>query len=122
MALFLDARIPVRHGMLSEAGPDDALVIEGDAAAPAGRPAVRFPTSDTAVPDATGPHAANCFCCAGRSAAATALGSLFLYRTRGDINTFRMVLVVTSSVAGRAAIDAALESDPVVSVRFRIGD
>lgn len=114
MALFLDARIPVRHGTLSEAGPEDALVIEGDAAAPTDRPAVRFPT-----PDAAGPHPATCFCCAGRSAAATALGTLFLRRARGETAAFRRVIVVTTTAVGRAAIDAALNTDPIASVRFR---
>src|SRR5487761_2094223 len=100
MALFLDARLPLRFGTLAQAGPETALLIEGDAPAPAGGGVARF-----ALPIGLPRHAIGCTCCAPRGPAAEALGRLFLARARGG-SWFREVLAVASP-AGQAAVRAA---------------
>ncbi len=40
--MFVDARVPVVFGAVGALMPDDALLIEGDAAAPEGRVVVRL--------------------------------------------------------------------------------
>jgi hypothetical protein len=110
--MFIDARVPVVFGGLDAMGPDDALLIEGDAPAPAGRVVVRLSAA------ATPAHVAGCVCCVPRSAAGSALAGLFLARGRGDVAFFRRVLAVTTD---EAAIRAALEDDMLASGWFRIG-
>ena len=97
MALMVDARIGIVFGAASEAREDDVVLSEGLTG--------------------TG-HPAGCACCISRTATAEALGRLFLQRTRGEVAFFRRVLVVTDEV-GQEAVRAALQSDPVVSARFR---
>ena len=110
--MFIDARVPVVFGTLAEAGPDDALLIEGDAVAPEGRVVVRLSG------DAAASHAAGCVCCVPRSAAGSALAGLFLARGRGDVAFFRRVFAVTDDPA---AIRAALDDDLLASGWFRVG-
>jgi len=98
MPLMVDARIGVVFGRVSERQEGDILLTEGLAST--GHPAV-------------------CACCTSRTAAANALGRLFTQRARGEVAFFRRVLVDTDE-AGRQAVRAALQSDPVVCARFRI--
>jgi hypothetical protein len=108
-----DGRIGVRFGAASDAGPDDALLIEGDAAAD--RPlAVRF-----ILPLRIATHPRGCACCAPRGPVAEALGRLFLARARGEVQWFRGVVAVTRSEVGADAIRAALAGDVVTTARFR---
>jgi hypothetical protein len=106
-----DARVPVVFSDFAAPGPDDALLIEGDAPAPPGRVVVRF---------AAGPrpwHAPGCACCAPRAAAAAALGRLYLARARGEVAFFRRVVAV---VKDPAALRAALAEDALAAGRFRL--
>ena len=98
MALMVDARIVIVFGAASEAQQDDAVLTDNLAA---------------------GSHPAGCLCCTPRSAAAESLGRLFVQRARGEVAFFRRVLVVMDT-AGEAAVRTALQSDPVVSARFRL--
>ena len=120
-----DARIRVRFGAAEDAGPEDALLIEGDAPpagiaprdgdAPADRPAiVRF-----ALPVRVPTHPLGCICCAPRGPVAEALGRLFLARARGELPWFRCVVAVTRSASGADAVRAALTGDVVTTARFR---
>lgn len=108
--MFIDARVPVVFGTLEDAGPDDALLIEGDAAVPADRVAVRLSAQPI--------HAAGCVCCVPRSAAGSALSGLFLARGRGTVAYFKRVVAVTSDPA---AVMAAIETDALASGWFRRG-
>ena len=110
--MHIDARIPVVFGAIADAGPDDALLIEGDAEAPEGRVVVRL------MANATPAHIAGCVCCVPRSAAGSALAGLFLARGRGDVSYFRRVLAVTSNPD---AISTAIENDMLASGWFRRG-
>ncbi len=110
----MDARVQLRIGTADMAGPDDALLIEGDGAVPYGSVHGRF-----VVPE-TGAHAAGCACCPPRGPVAEALTRLFLQRVRGDVSFFSGVVAVPCSVAGEAAIRAALQEDPMVRGRFRL--
>jgi len=65
-------------------------------------------------------HPSECVCCTPRTGAAEALSRLFQQRARGELAFFHRVLIATDE-AGRAAVSAALQSDPVVSARFRPG-
>jgi hypothetical protein len=106
-----DTRVPVVFSDLAAAGPDAALLIEGDAPAPPGRTVARF---------ATGPrpwHALGCACCAPRAEAAAALGRLYLARARGEVAFFRRVVAV---VKDPAAVRAALAEDALAAGRFRL--
>ncbi len=108
-----DARIGVRFGAAGDAGPDDALLIEGDA--PADRPAAaRFN-----LPARIATHPRGCTCCTPRGPVAEALGRLFLARARGNLPWFRSVVAVTRNDAGADAVRAALTSDMVTTARFR---
>jgi len=114
MSLFLDARIPVVFvADLFEAGPADALLLEGDAPAPQGALVARFVLGAN--------HARGCSCCTGRSGAARALSDLFLARARGKAALFSRVCVVSASVDGRNAVMEALVEDVLASGRFRVG-
>jgi hypothetical protein len=118
--MWLDARIPVRlvpPDTLADAlraQPDAALLVEDGIAVPGGRPAQRF----LPLP----PHQAGCACCGARSAAAHALDRLFLDRARGTGPMAPVVLAAVATEAGRAALAAALASDPVVPMRYRLVD
>jgi hypothetical protein len=97
MALMVDARIGVVFGRASERQAGDFVLTEGLAGVG---------------------HLAGCACCMSRTAAAALLGGLFLQRARGEVVFFRRVLVDTDEI-GKDAVRAALQSDPVVSARFR---
>jgi hypothetical protein len=113
MTRFIDARVPVAFGSAGD-DAEAALLLEGDAAPPPGRPAERF-----TLPAGAAGHAIGCACCTPRGPAAEALGALFLARARGSVGFFRRVIAVTSP-AGEAAVRAAIGSDPLVSARFRL--
>ncbi len=108
--------MPVRFGRLDEAGPDSALLIEGDGALPPGRPAASF-----TVPVVAQNHPAGCACCAPRMPVAQALSRLFLARARGETAFFRDVVAITVTAAGHAAVLMALTDDPLVSAWFKAG-
>ncbi|MBW4091979.1 MAG: hypothetical protein HIU82_12865 [Proteobacteria bacterium] len=128
MTLFLDARLQIGFGTADQAGPETALLIEGDAPAPAGVAVARFVLAPVVVaPVVVAPvvvaeavHPAGCACCAPRGPAAEALGRLFLERARGGV-LFREVIAVVRGPAGAAAVRAAVAGDPLVSARFRLG-
>jgi hypothetical protein len=112
MVRFLDARIPVVFvSGLSEAGAEDALLVEGEGPAPDGMAVARFVVG--------GDHALACACCTGRSGAARALSELFLGRARGQGAFFKRVCVVSASVEGRDAVVEALGGDVLASGWFR---
>ena len=93
MAVFVDARIPVVFG--ADPGEHDALlVLDGKVAHPGG-----------------------CACCQARSSNAAGLDPLFLDRVRGTMPWFTRVVVVGEDPALRQAI----QTDPVLSARFRLG-
>jgi len=108
-----DPRLPVRFGLIDQAGLETALLIEGETEAPAGVPFARFVL-------APGLHPAGCACCVPRAPAAAALGRLFLARARGG-PLFREVIAVTRGPAGEAAVRAAVTGDLLASARFRLG-
>ncbi len=93
MVLFVDARIPVVFGVT--AGERDAVL---------------RPTGETA-------HPAGCACCVARSPDAAGLDRLFLDRVRGTIPWFTRVVVTTED----AGLRKAVQTDPVLSARFRLG-
>ncbi len=109
--MHIDARVPVVFGRLADLRPDDAVLIEGDAEAPADRVVVRLAGGTDAA------HVAGCVCCVPRSAAGSALAGLFLARGRGDIAFFRRVLALTEDPA---PIRAAVEDDVLASGWFRL--
>jgi hypothetical protein len=111
MNVTADDRVPVRFGP-SEAG--DALLVEGDAAIPAGRPVARFRLAPR-----LGGHAPGCACCVPRGPVAEALGRLFIARARGEVAWFRAV-AVAATPAGEAAVRAALADDQLCAGRFRV--
>jgi hypothetical protein len=115
MPLFVDARVPVRFGSVSDAAHGSALLIEGDTPAPDGVAVARF--ADTAAPP--GPHPPGCPCCTARSPVAVALAALFLARARGEVDFFPTVVAVCCTPEGEAAVRAALECDPLVIAWFR---
>ena len=114
MTLFLDARLPLRFASVVEAGSASAVLVEGDLPAPVGVPTARFRLNRTSA------HAPGCGCCAARGPVAEALSELFLARARGEVTFFRSVLAVVSNAEARAAVLAALASDPVTAGRFRL--
>lgn len=99
MTRMFDARVPVAFGLAADAQPGDATLLDQQFA--------------------TAGHVPGCACCVMRTPAAEALGQLFQRRARGEVAFFGRVLVV-SNAAGQDAIKRALESDPVVSARFRL--
>ena len=109
----IDARVPVRFGVLADAGEGDALLLPSGALPPSGWPA------EVMDGKASG-HAVGCACCQPRNAAAQALGTLFFRRARGEVGWFRRVLAVVGP--GEAAmVKAALEADLLTLARFRAG-
>ena len=112
-----DGRIGVRFGAASDAGPEEALLIEGYA--PAEHLAVaRFVAPMRLATHPPG-HPVGCACCAPRGSVAQALGRLFLARARGELPWFRGVVAVMRSEAGADAVRAALVGDVVTAARFR---
>jgi hypothetical protein len=100
MATYLDARVPVVFASLEDAGPLDAILVEGEAFHAAA-------------------HVPGCPCCPPRGAAGRALAALLQDRARGRIPFFTRVISISATEAGRAEIEAALQSDPVASACFR---
>jgi hypothetical protein len=109
---MIDARLPLAFGREDDAGPADALLIEGEGAAAATRDYF------TAAPE-TG-HPANCACCLPRNAAGMALSRLLLARARAHGARFNRVIAVTHTEGGRAAVIQAVEQDPLASACFRL--
>ncbi len=106
-----DDRIPLRFAAAVEAGPHEVLLVEAAAAAgPTGAAMVRFQAAGAR-------HGAGCVCCAGRGAAAAALGALFQARALGQVFWFTGVVAV---VADPAAVAAEVQGDRVAAARFRI--
>lgn len=93
MARFIDARTQVVFG--AEPGEQDAVL----------------------VPEGGDAHPVACACCIVRSPGAAGLDRLFLQRVRGEVPWFTRVVVLGHDPALRAAI----ETDPVLSARFRLG-
>jgi hypothetical protein len=110
-----DDRVPVRFGSGDAAGPDDALLVEGDATVPDGHAVARF----RLAPGLIG-HPFGCACCTPRGPVAEALGRLFLARARGEVAFFRSVVALVATPAGEAAVRAALAEDQVSAGRFRL--
>ena len=111
----IDARLPLRFGTLADAGDGDAVLLSHGAPAPPGLPAAWLKGK---VDTAAG-HSARCACCTPRNAAALALSLLFLRRGRGEVEAFRTVLAAVGE-ADADLVRAALQSDPLVSGRFRL--
>jgi hypothetical protein len=84
-------RIPVVFGAVQDVRPDDALLIEGDAAAPPGCATARI-----AAGAARAGHDQGCLCCVPRGGFAEALGRLYI-----------------------ASVRAALACDVLTAARFR---
>jgi hypothetical protein len=115
MPIMLDARIPLRFALAPEGADDSALLIEGDAPAPAGRAVARFH-----LPAAADGHPPACACCVPAGPAADALRTLFLARARGSQQFFREVIVLAYTPAGEAAVRSAVADDPLASARYRL--
>ncbi len=123
MAPFLDARLPLIFGHAAEAGPADAVLIEGEGEPAIGRdwfqpdPAM----ADPAMANPATAHPADCACCTQRNNAGMALARLILARGRGSGLFFSRVIADVQTPAGRAAVLAALDTDPIVSCFCRLG-
>jgi hypothetical protein len=117
MKWAVDARVALVFGQAEDAGPDDAVLTDGDAPAPNAATVLRLAAAQ-ARPFASPAHMAGCACCVSRQPVAAALGGLFLARARGEVPFFRRVVAV---VADAAAVRAAVTADPLVSGRFRLG-
>jgi hypothetical protein len=112
-----DDRVPVRFGSAEAAGQDEALLVEGDVAAPSGHVMARFSLTRGLIG-----HPFGCACCVPRGPVAEALGRLFLARARGEVAFFRSVVAVVATPVGEAAIRAALARDQVSTARFRLAE
>jgi hypothetical protein len=113
----MDDRVPVRFGPAGSAGPDEALLVEGEAAVPAGYPLARF----RLAPGLAG-HPVGCTCCAPRGPVAEALGRLFLARARGEVAFFQSVVAMVATPAGETSVRAALADDQIAAGRFRLAE
>ena len=108
--MWIDARIPIRFGLLTSRGPHEAVLAEGGAPGPGA----------WAVIEGRGAgHLADCACCRPRSGAAVALGLLFRQRATGDMPPFKAVLAAVGP-EGEAAVREAVRDDPVAAARFRL--
>ena len=114
MPPFLDARIPVQltDRLEPSADAEVAYLLEGEAASP-GVVARRF---DVAAPAHITP---DCACCVPVGPVAAKLHELFIERAKGG-PFFRRVLAIPATPHGRAAIYAALSTDPLIVTRFRL--
>jgi hypothetical protein len=110
MPNFADPRIAVIFAPAASAGAGDAVLMEGEGAAPPGVPVARF---GAARPG----HLAGCACCAPRGAVATALHRLFVDQMRAGGAMFARV-VVAAGPAGQAAVRRALEDDAFLAGRY----
>ena len=109
--------VPVRFGAADTAATDEALLVEGEAAVPAGHAVARF----RLAPRLSG-HPAGCACCSPRGPVPETLGRLFVARARGETAFFRAVVAVVATPAGEAAVRAALTDDQVAAARFRLAE
>lgn len=114
-----DGRVWVRFGAAGDAGPEDALLIEGPGAGEGAGAADRRAVARFTLRVRIATHPRGCACCAPRGPVAEALGRLFLGRARGEFPWFRSVVAVTHSAAGADAVRAALAGDVVTAARFR---
>jgi hypothetical protein len=112
MAIFIDARIPIVFTAAASAGPDDALLVEGEASVPGAATTARHGQDRPT-------HAARCTCCAPRGAVAEALSRLFLARARSEAPFFHRVVVVAGAET-EATVRLAVEGDAFLSVRYRL--
>ena len=113
MAPRHDDRIPVRFASPAQAGAGEALLVEDGVVQPvvsADCAIIRFRSAGAA-------HLPGCTCCAGRGAAATALGELFQARALGRVAWFTGVVAV---VADPVAVAGELQSDRLAAARFRV--
>jgi len=111
VTMFLDARVPVRFGVID---PEEAaLVADGLPDPPAC--AVRHFAPEGKAPG----HAPGCACCAPRLAAAEALRRLFLARAKGEVAFFRSVSVFAPPAA-ETTLRTALQTDPMLAAWFRL--
>lgn len=117
MPIFVDARIAVTFAPAASAGRGEALLIEGQGAAPDGVPVARF----AAVPVGHFPAgpAPGCACCRPRGPVAEALHRLFLARARGASACFTRV-IVAAGAEGEAAVRQALAGDAFLAGRYRV--
>jgi hypothetical protein len=120
MPAFIDARLPVIFGPPGLAGPEDALLIEGEGEGGDGGDAA--PGRDWFLPDMAAGHPADCACCPPRGGAGMALARLILARGRGTGPFFRRVIAVTRTPQGAEAVRRALAQDPIASAYFRAQD
>ncbi len=104
-----DSRIPVLFGQQPEA--KDAVLAEEGLAAPEVGYVQRFSLGAA--------HGLGCACCVARSPAAEALAALFRARATGAAPYFSRV-VVLASLAGQAALRAALDGDALARARYRV--
>ncbi len=114
-----DGRVRVRFGAAGDAGPEEALLIEGTGAGEGAGRADRAAVARFAAASRIATHPLGCACCAPRGPVAEALGRLFLARARGELPWFRSVVAVTRTEAGAEAVRAALVGDVVTAARFR---
>jgi hypothetical protein len=120
MADVGDGRILVRFGVVGDAGPWDALLIESEAPGGGDASGDRAAVARFALRMRVAMHPVGCACCAPRGPVAEALGRLFLARARGEVPWFRSVVAVTRGAAGAEAVRAALAGDVVTLARFRL--
>jgi hypothetical protein len=113
MSFSIDARIPVIFGAPQEAGPQDALLVEGEGAPTRGR--------DYFQPDSQTGHPPGCACCPPRNSAGIALARLMLARGRGTGLFFNRVIAVAATGQGKASIETALNDDPIASGFYKGG-
>lgn len=111
----IDARLPLRFGTLADARDGDAVLLSHGTPAP---PGLLTAWLEGGVDTAAG-HPTGCACCIPRNAAALALSLLFLRRGRGEVAAFKTVLAAVGA-ADADLVQAALQSDPLVSGRFRL--
>ncbi len=105
--MLSDLRIPVVFGDLADAGPQDAVLAEGD-----------LPGAAAHFVPGSG-HAPGCACCVARGEAGRALAWLLHARARGEVPFFTRVVAVVTTDAARADIRSALASDPIASTCFK---
>jgi hypothetical protein len=113
MNVATDTRLGLLFGTAADAGPQDALLLEGRGADAPGR--AWFTVTAPHAPLHTG----GCACCAPRNEAGQALARLWLGRARGEGPFFARVVAVTATAAGRDAVVSALAADPLASACFR---
>jgi len=110
VTMFLDARVPVRFGVID---PEAVALVADGLPDPPARAVWRFTPERASLG-----HVPGCACCAPRGAAAEALRRLFLARARGEVAFFSSVSVFAAP-ATEALIRDLLRDDPMVAAWFR---